>query len=204
MISDEDYLSLHSWAKDYIDKKCIVRKKGIPGKLPGTQYSWMFYLRNGLFNHDFSSAISQMFLYKVRKEIGHFDFQITGLETASTPMLASIPLIARIFDLNINAFSIRKERKEYGLLNWIEGVPNEKPCLILDDLCNSSISMRKARNVLKYENLPILPYAFCIVNKVNKNIHDENRVNHDMYLPKEIKILYLFDLDDFALFGPSH
>lgn len=204
MVSEEEYNSLHSWVKDYIDNKCIVRKKGLPGKAPGTYYSWMFYLRNGLFNADFSSAISQMFLYKAQKEIGHFDFQITGPETASTPMLSAIPLIAKVFNLEINSFSIRKEKKKYGLENWIEGLPNNKPCLILDDLCNSSISMRNAYNILKHENIPVLDYAFCIVNKVNKNVHHEDRVNHDMYLPKKIKILHLFDLDDFALFGPSH
>lgn len=204
MISDNDYASLREWVKQYIDSKCIIRKLGMPGKVPGTYYSWIFYLRNGLFDHQFSSAISQMFIYKIQKEIGHFDFQITGLETASTPMLATIPIIGRVFNLDINSFSIRKNRKEYGLLNWIEGIPNSKPCLIIDDLCNSSMSMKTAYNVLEQHKLQIFPYSFCIVNKVNKKIHHQNRVNHDMYLPEHVKIIYLFDLDDFNLHNPSH
>jgi orotate phosphoribosyltransferase len=204
MIGNSDYENLRVWTKQYIEDKCLIRNTRMPGKLPGTTYTWIFYLRNGLFNHEFLSAISQMFIYKIQKEIGHFDFQITGLETASTPMLASIPLIARIFNYDINSFSIRKERKEYGLMNIIEGIPNNKPCLILDDLCNSSVSMKKAYDVLTEEKIEILNYAFCIVNKVNKNIHHQNRQTTDMYLPENIKVLSLFDLDDFNLTGASH
>lgn len=204
MISDKEYEDLYKWTEDYIDKKCIIRKTGMPGKIPGTKYSWIFYLRNGLFNHEFSSAIAQMFLYKIEKEVGHFDFQICGLETASTPMLATIPLVGRIFGLDINSFSIRKNQKEYGLQNWIEGIPNDKPCLILDDLCNSSMSMKKAYDVIQKQKLPILSQSFCIVNKVNKQTHDKDRVEHDMYLPKDMKVLYLYDLDNFNLFNPSH
>jgi len=128
----------------------------------------------------------------------------SDLEAGSTPLLAGIPLIARVFDLNINSFSIRKEQKTYGLLNWIEGMPNEKPVMLIDDLCNSSISMRKAYDVLQEEKIPVFNYAFSIVNKVNKNIHKEIRVKSDMYLPEDIKMLYLFDLDDFNLENPSH
>jgi orotate phosphoribosyltransferase len=204
MINHVEYGELYEWTKNYIDTRCIVRNTPMPGKLPGTRYTWMFYLRNGLFNHEFSSAISQMFLYKAIHEIGHFDFQITGLETASTPMLTSIPLIGRVFGIDINSFSIRKERKEYGLQNIIEGLPNDKPCLLLDDLCNSSASMRRAHDVLLEEKLQVMNFAFCIVNKVNKDIHAQSRQTTDMYLPDTIKMIHLFDLDDFNLFGSSH
>jgi len=204
MISEEQYNRLHLLTKKYIDKNCIIRNKKMPGKLPGTTYTWMFYLRNGLFNHVFLSAISQMFIYKINKEIRNFDFQITGLETGSTPLLSAIPLVAREYNLDINSFSIRKERKEYGLLNYIEGIPNKKPCLIVDDLCNSSASMRRAYDILLAHKLTVFNYSFCIVNKVNKKIHDKKRIHTDMYLPNHNKIIYLFDLDDFNLYNPSH
>lgn len=202
MITEEHYNLLHSWTKNYINKVCIVRNpKGMPGKKPGTIYTWQFYLRRGLFDHEFSSAVSQMFFYKVYKEIGHFNFQIAGLETASTPMLTSIPLVGRVFDIDLNAFSIRKERKKYGLLNWIEGIPNQSPAMLIDDLCNSTVSMKKAYDVLSNELLPIFNHAFCIVNKVNKSSHNVEKQKTDMYLPPTIKMLYLFDLDDFDLNG---
>jgi orotate phosphoribosyltransferase len=209
IFEQERYDYLYNWCKSFIDENCIVRNKKMPGKIPGTTYTWMFYLRNGLFQHQFLSAISQLFLYKVQKEIGHFDFQIAGLETASTPMLAGIPLTATAFDISINAFSVRKEKKEYGLKNWIEGLPNDKPVMMIDDLCNSAVSMKKCYDVLSntkvnQKNIEVMNYAFTIVNKVNKKVHKESRQKTDMYLPEKIKMLYLYDLDDFNLTGPSH
>jgi orotate phosphoribosyltransferase len=199
-----DYDELHQWTKKYIEEKCLIRNRWMPGKIPGTSYTWIFYLRNGLFNHEFLSAVSQMYLYKIKQEVGHFDFQIAGLETGSTPLLAGIPLISRVFNLDINSFSIRKEQKTYGLLNWIEGIPNEKPVMLIDDLCNSSMSMKQGYDILRKENINVFNYAFTLVNKVNKNVHKEIRTRTDMYLPKNIKMLYLFDLDDFNLYNPSH
>jgi orotate phosphoribosyltransferase len=199
-----DYDELHQWTKKYIEEKCLIRNRWMPGKIPGTSYTWIFYLRNGLFNHEFLSAVSQMYLYKIKQEVGHFDFQIAGLETGSTPLLAGIQLISRVFNLDINSFSIRKEQKTYGLLNWIEGIPNEKPVMLIDDLCNSSMSMKQGYDILRKENINVFNYAFTLVNKVNKNIHKEIRTRTDMYLPENIKMLYLFDLDDFNLYNPSH
>jgi orotate phosphoribosyltransferase len=194
MIDEKIYNDLHAWVKSYIDEKCIIRNTVMPGKLPGTTYTWIFYLRRGLFNHEFLSAVAQMFYYKVEKDIGHFNFQIAGLETASTPMLSSFPIIGRIFKKNINAFSIRKEKKEYGLRNWIEGIPNDKPVLLIDDLCNSSNSLLKAKQILENEKLTVLNYAFVLVNKT---VHIEN--TEDKYLKSNIKMISLFNLNDFKL-----
>jgi len=204
MITDLQYDELKQWVGTYIDENCIIRNTPMPGKSPGSTYTWMFYLRNGLFHHSFLTAISQMFLYRVCHDVGHFDFQLSGLETASTPMLAGIPMVARAFDIRLNSFSVRKEQKTYGLMNWIEGRPNDKPVMLIDDLCNSSRSMEFARQVLEAERIPVLDCAFCIVNKVNKEIHEQNRQITDMYLPKSMKVISLFDLDDFELYNPSH
>jgi len=83
-------------------------------------------------------------------------------------------------------------------------MPNEKPVMLIDDLCNSSMSMKKSYDILQEEKIPVFNYAFSIINKVNKNIHKETRVKSDMYLPEDIKMIYLFDLDDFNLENPSH
>lgn len=191
--------------REFIDTACIVRNRKMPGKLPGTTYTWMFYLRNGLFNVDFMKAVSVLFLDKVYKEVGHFNFQLTGLETGSTPLLVGLPIFARLYGIDMSAFSIRKQPKEYGLLNRIEGmVSMDKPCMLVDDLCNSSMSMKIAHDVVLQHGLQVFDYAFCIVNKVNKGVHHELRQVTDMYLPPNIKMLYLFDLDEFNLRNPSH
>jgi len=71
--------------------------------------------------------------------------------------------------------------------------------MLIDDLCNSQISMGKAHEILVQHELPVFNHAFCIVNKVNKDDHSKEREMTDKHLPKHIKMLYLFDLDDFNL-----
>lgn len=204
LISDEKYAELHTWTRQYIDSTCIVRGQRMPGKAPGSTYTWMFYLRRGLFNHEFLKAISQMFIYKFERLYPHFDFQISGLETAATPLLAGIPLIGQTFNLDINSFVVRKEQKAYGLQNWIEGLPNAQPVVMLDDLCNSSRSMAQCYSILKQHSIPVLPHAFAIVNKSNRDVHTVLRQHSDMYLPSDIEVVSLFNLDDFNLRNPSH
>lgn len=203
-ITDSEYEELKVWVHRYIDTKCIVRDTKMPSKQPGKYYTWMFYLRRGLFNHEFVSAVSQMFLYQMERQDVLLDFQLSGLETASTPLLVGIPLIARVYGDDINAFVVRKERKEYGLLNTIEGLPNTKLTVMLDDLCNSSMSLNKCFNELNRLNIPVASKAFTIVNKSNKHIHDDQRHRSDMYLPSDIEVISLFTLDDFNLNNPSH
>lgn len=203
-ITDEQYLKLHEWVFHYINDKCIVRNTKMPGKAPGSTYTWMFYLRNGLFNHQFLINVSQMFLYHMERVEPNFNFQLTGLETAATPLLAAIPMVASTMGADINAFVVRKTRKEYGLKNIIEGVPNNKLAVIIDDLCNSSMSMAQCLKVLRAEGIPVGNVAFSIVNKSNKEVHDEARLKSDMYLPPDINVISLFTLDDFGLSNPSH
>lgn len=202
--TENEYNLLRENCKDFIDKKCIVRNTPMPGKAPGSRYTWMFYMRRGLLDKTFMAAIAKMFIFKVHKEIGHFDFQISGLETGATPLIVALPHLLQRNKIDVDSFIVRKERKTYGLLNWIEGIPNEKPVLLVDDLCNSSMSMKIAYNIVNQEGMQTLPFAFAVVNKVNKGVHDPSRQITDMYLPKEVKVISLFDMDDFKLTNPSH
>ena len=203
-ITDEQYQARWEWVRDYIDNKCIVRDTVMPAKKLGETYSWMFYLRRGLFNPDFLINVGQMFIYKMERLDPTFNFQITGLETAATPLLASIPMVAKVMGIDINAFVVRKERKEYGLLNMFEGLPNNKMAVMVDDLCNSSNSMAKCMHRLHAEGVTVANVAFALVNKSNRDVHEEQRLQTDMYLPPEIKVVSFFTLDDFNLDNPSH
>jgi orotate phosphoribosyltransferase len=106
--------------------------------------------------------------------------------------------------VDLNAFVVRKSRKEYGLLNMVEGIPNNMMAVMIDDLCNSSRSMAQCLHVLEAENIPVANVAFTIINKSNKEVHEESRLITDMYLPPEIRVISLFTLDDFGLDNPSH
>ena len=202
MISDIDYENLYNWTKNYISNKCIIKKDNMPGLKPGSTIKWVFYFKNGLYNQEFLSAISQLFLYRIKKEIGHFDFQIAGLETASSPMLASIPLVAKTYNLNINSFSIRKEKRSYATQNITDGIPNQTPVLLIDDLVNTTISFRHCINVCSYSNLKTLDYVFTILKKSNRDAKPIES-SYDIYLPKDVKVISLFDLNDFDLKDPA-
>jgi orotate phosphoribosyltransferase len=119
-------------------------------------------------------------------------------------MLTAIPMVAQLMGSDLNAFIVRKDRKKYGLENIVEGLPNDKPAIMFDDLCNSSVSLAECLQKLLEEGITVANVAFTIVNKSNEGVHTEQRLKSDMYLPPEIRVISLFTLDDFNLNNPSH
>lgn len=209
LITDAEYQATRQWCREFVINNCLERrskKNPLPGKASGSRYTWMFYLRRGLYNSEFGVSIAKMFLFRMFNEQGKAPFQLAGLESGAVPLLTGISQTARLlYGLDINVFSIRKEQKTYGLKNWIEGTPlADVPVVIVDDICNSSWSMKQCYDRCIAEGLFVSKQAFSIVNKVNKEIHEPGRIVTDMYLPKHIQITYLYDLDDFGLTNPSH
>ena len=214
LISDEEYVAFKNWMREYIDRYCIARAGKeidylLHGKKPGEMYTWQFYLRRGLFDPVFLSVLSQMFIYKIEREIGHFNFQLSGLETGSTPMLAAIPLVAKGYGINLNSFVVRKEQKTYGLKNWIEGRPiMDKPVLLIDDMCNSSGSLSKAKWYCEHlpgdqPGLEVLKVVFTIVNKWSKVSDKDSHENYTRQIP-DTKVIHFFNCDDWDLFTKSY
>ena len=219
MIEDKLYETSLNWLRKYIDENCIVRGQYMKGKVPGTNYTWCFYLRRGLYNPEFNKHLAVCFLYKIKKEVGHFDFQLSGLETAATPMITSLPIYAKqLLDIDLHSFIFRKAPKEYGLEEPWEGTPKfDTPTLLVDDLANSTMSLKICSDICRNYEIQKLNYAFVIVNKVNRNYYDmglpeeqysktehELRQKHDMYLDPNTTIISLFDMDEFNLKGASH
>ena len=209
IIDDKTYYNRYEYCKNFIDKLCIWRSKHgerLPAKNPYHAYTWMFYLRRGLFDKDFLESIAEMFIYKVEREIGHFNFQLAGMETAATPMITGIPLVCRNYGIEIESFSIRKEAKEYGLRNWIEGIPNmDLPVMLVDDLCNSQNSLLKAYHIIERHNLSALGTSFTIVNKGNKI--DDYKMSGDKHFKRvnvPMNFISLYTLDDFNLYISPH
>ena len=186
---------------EYISKNCIHRVKDgyMFGKLAGTRYSSQYYMARGLYNRDFLEYVSLRFYEIVKKEIGHFNFQITGREWAAFPLIIGLPIfLKKNHNIDINSFMIKRERKAYGLHNYIEGVPNELPVLIVDDLCNSTGGFRFCKNVLvDTENMEVLPFIFAVVNKESKNGREDG-LTTDKYLSKEFRALYILCGDDIS------
>lgn len=204
ILKDDEYNELWEWCRSYIDKNCIWRANKhllrVPGKEKDTWDTSQFYLKRGLFCPDFSSAISQLMLHRIGIEYGSYEFQIAGVETGSTPLLISIPLIAKVYGLDINAFSIRKSQRAYGLYEHLEGQTNDKPVLLLDDLCLSTQSLRKGFDVLVQTGCPKIldtPFVMVVDNKeveVSKSIADEKE-----HLPPHMNVIGIYNMDDFDL-----
>lgn len=207
MLVDEDrYKSSYGYCKEYIDAYCIWRSQNgetLPGKTPGHQYIWQFYMSRALHNIDFLERLVDLFVYHIEREIGHFNFQLTGLQTGATPMVMGLSMLCRYkFGIEINAFSVRKEQKEYGLQNWIEGLPlKDKPVLIVDDLSNSANTIIRCYQILQSFRADVMPYCFTCINKAN--INDTTRMRADKYFRHngilDMKPIAPFTLDDFNL-----
>jgi orotate phosphoribosyltransferase len=92
------------------------------------------------------------------------DIQLAGLETSSIPIIAATQLAFLQAGVEVNAFTVRKERKAYGICNLIEGIPNEHPVVFIDDTINYGTTMSHLFDVVYYE-LGVRPAknAYCIV-----------------------------------------
>lgn len=188
LIDDKEYEILHDFCRRYIDEYCIWRPKNEEEKKKAGQHG-QFLLRRGIFNSQFATAISLLFLKKIHDEIGHFNFQIAGLETGATPLVQAINLVALQRGINLNSFIIRKDVKASGVKNTVEGIPHPRlPVLICDDTTISGKTISKAQSFVKKKGYAAHDIVFTIVGGDKAPLLDEN-TKHIM--------LYNFDEFDF-------
>lgn len=166
--SDERESIRRSLIED-INNHCIYRvspdEDKLPAKEKGKFYTWQFYMRKRLFDVDFMRRLSFIFIDDLIDDYTRQPFQIAGMETGSTPLLSALPIFSHTLGMKINSFSIRKEQKEYGLRNWIEGEPNDLPIVVVDDLANSGFSLMRSYQILTHLNLPIHDFTWSVVRK---------------------------------------
>lgn len=149
----------------------------------------MFYMRNRLFTPTFLIDVGDMFLHLMKEALPDLNFQITGMETGSTPLVTSLPIVAYQRGVSINAFSVRKDPKEYGLKNWIEGVPNDKPVVVIDDIYNSGSTMKRCLDIAESQGLKFSGVVFSIIKRTPVNLR----------MGANTKYISIFDLSDFGL-----
>lgn len=183
---------------NYIQDNCIyVSDNGIDGKSPGSKMKWMFMLRRLTHNPEMLQCVSIELLKNIMEDIKAYKgsptkIQMGGLETASIPLMIGMSMfVAGAHGLAINTFSVRKERKRYGIYHYIDGIPNAFPVILVDDLINSGGSIRKAIDVINYElQLPVFPVVYSIVKFA---------ANAVWYQDNEYTIKALFNHKDFDL-----
>jgi len=191
---------LKKYLYDYINDICIERaKRGEKTLISSYDHtktnSWQFYLRRGLFNLEFLSYVGYLFWDKFADEYHKTPFQIAGLETGATPVTFGILMSAPAFECgDVNCFTIRKEKKKYGLLNRFEGIvkPN-LPVLVVDDLCNTKGTIAQSFSFLKEEKIDIFYKAFAIVYKDENDEIDKDAIDYIEHLFKFREFVLEYD-----------
>ncbi|CAB5221371.1 PyrE Orotate phosphoribosyltransferase [uncultured Caudovirales phage] len=202
-ITEQEHNQMYDSLRDYINEVCIIRRPTgnkdfvLKSTVAGQNYEWQFYMRRGLMNPMFLRYVSLLFWEKYAEQWHKEKFQIAGLETGSTPLIVGLALHAHLFDVDISAFSIRKDRKKYGMLNRFEGlVELNTPVMLVDDLCNSKNTLQIAKKYCEEEGHTLYHTAFTVVNK---NILPTDSSSYDKYIGSELKVDSLFHHDDFEL-----
>ena len=126
----------------------------------GKPQGWLIDLRPALLDAQFIDWVAEAFWTRFRHEM---PFQIGGMEVAAIPLITALQLKALSLGLHANAFVIRKQRKEYGAGQRIEGVLTDDPIVLVDDLINSGASLEAALVALS-DRATNVPRVFAVVD----------------------------------------
>jgi outer membrane protein assembly factor BamB len=147
---------------------------------------WIFDFRNVTLTPSFLSLYTKAFFETFP---GQKNIQICGLESAAISLVSAIVLESEKNGTALNGFFIRKSVKKTDLFKTIEGVPNEFPVIIVDDILNRGSSTLKQIKILKEKNIKVKA-VFSILRFRDKDFYD--------FLTNEgIEIVSLFELNDF-------
>jgi orotate phosphoribosyltransferase len=174
---------MREYLRSEIEHKGIFRCRpgaAVPAKAPAEIYTWQFYLRRVMYDPKFIKAAAEMLVEKLDLK----DKQLGACEDAGVPLACAISYIT-----DTPMLSIKKQRKSYGLLNFIEGPITFKPVVLIDDLAGSQTTLMNAQSILESFHVPVADQYATLVNKT--------QATHDVYLDK--KLVSLFTCDDFAL-----
>ncbi len=150
----------HEWCREFIDRHCILRCA--PGKAlilakDGGVNTWQFYMPIAVLNQEFAQRIAHMFW----EHFGTERFQICACESGGVPLLSALQAHATVN--GVNGFVIKKQAKDYGLKNWLEGrVDPDLPVLLIDDVFGGGKTLTTQANRLAEFGLKLYPEAFCI------------------------------------------
>ena len=130
-------------------------------------YIWQFYLRRPLLEPAHLLFIARCFWSVYKQRYQRQPFQISGVEQAAIPILTAILMTAPSMGVNLHAFTVRKERKKFGLRNIIEGKPiPELPCVFVDDLSSPThATLWHWLRTISEARLKFYPRAFVVVYK---------------------------------------
>ncbi len=203
-LSYRDRLDHWHWCREYIDRECVYRvgwnedktyRPMIPGKAPGSTYTWQFYLRRATFNAEFARRLGFLFWDRFEPVFRQQPFQLGACQPSGPPIATAIQHTAPGF--NVNALLVRRTPKNFGTDNWFDGQALRGiPVLMVDDIAASApFLLLGAARVRHKLGLPLHFNYFTIVNKVGRGFHKVNQ-HTENYLDNEL--VSLFTMNNFA------
>ena len=113
---------------------------------------------------------------------------VGGLSTA-VGLIAALVLKAHELHHSGNGFFIRKARKDRDLRKMIEGTPNERPVVLVDDIINSGQTMWRQIEALANAGLQVR--AIVVVLRFRE------LARYGDFAAKGIRVASIFSLADF-------
>lgn len=187
---------------NYIDDHCIYRcppDTTLYGNLPGSMHTWSVCLRRLTHNPKMLADVCVSLGKEIARDMIGKSYQFVGLETSSIPLITGLQMeLWNHYNIQINAFTVRKDRKHYGLFNLIEGIPNKHPVVFIDDTFNTGSTFAKAMYAVERElNLDTTNHMYCIMDLGKLN--DKKIVNYTNTKGKEHKLFLtsLYNINQF-------
>jgi len=215
ILTEDEKNEIKSVLYQHIDLNCIFRCnpdqiycEDVPvGKLPSQtpkpkekESDTVLYLRRLTSNPKLLEYVCALFfddiMNKIKNDEEYGSFQIAGLETSSMPIITGMQMYALKFGLEINSFSIRKSRKDYGLGHLINGIPNKERVLFVDDLFNSGSSLNACLETCFWElELESTKNSYVIYNNNptgdNTYFYEGDTINiNSIFMKKEFDLNY--------------
>jgi orotate phosphoribosyltransferase len=185
--------------RDTINDGCIVRVPTGSKELPALDsqgfYTWQFYLRRVLLDPHCLRLICEDFWNRFGQLFERDPFQLAGVESAAVPLITALVIDAARRGLDLNAFTIRKVRKTYGLRNLIEGSPSGRPVLFIDDLTSPQHNaFWHAIHAISISGLKLNGRGYVLVRKQNVDACPVIETSMG-----NVRIFSLFTLSDFSM-----
>jgi orotate phosphoribosyltransferase len=186
--------------RQFIETRCVERREAhdmLPGKIPGHWYNWLLCLRRCLYDPKALRAVVNILAPMIVKDLEGREIQLCGLESGAVPIVTALMMGMEAQGLNVPVFTVRKHRKEYGLLNWHEGIIDPgREVVLVDELCHSGWSLKLCYEFCIRQKLKVAEHAYAIIAKV-----DAGAVNasSDPFIPRSITVHSIFNLTDINL-----
>lgn len=124
--------------------------------------------------------------------VGHLVFEnikdlkpdgIGGLTFGADPMAMAVAFVSELKHSPINAFSIRKTKKDHGIIRWVEGdvAPGQR-VVIIDDVATTGGSTIKAIERAGSEGLDVVKAVILVdrqeggLENIRKHVRDVSAV----------------------------